>query len=97
LTAPDDIVASTRSLDEDGHGFLRGSARKIDRDRIDSSTPEAHDIGLHRCRVAGRSMTEDDTHASIVAASMTSMMEVDEQRVLQKFPQPLAKKFFTRD
>src|SRR5881296_2287200 len=40
--------ASTARLDEDGDRLLRGSARKVDRDRVDSTSLEANDVRLHR-------------------------------------------------
>jgi hypothetical protein len=52
LTTADDFMAPTRRLDEDGHRFLRHTARKVDRDGVDSSTLETHDVGFHRRSVA---------------------------------------------
>jgi len=48
LPTTDDLASSTRRLDEDGDRFLRGSARKVDRDRVDSTSLEANDVRLHR-------------------------------------------------
>src|SRR5256885_2100017 len=62
LTTTDDVMSPTRGLDEDRHCFFRATARKIDRDRIDSSSFETHDVGFHRRRGARCSMTEDDSH-----------------------------------
>jgi hypothetical protein len=62
LTTTDDLMTSTRCLDEDGDRALRSSARKIHREGIDSASLEADYVGLHRRRIARCSMTEDDSH-----------------------------------
>jgi hypothetical protein len=62
LSAADDLLSSTRCLDEDRDRSLRTSARKIHCDGVEPALFETDDIGLHRRRVAGRSMTEDDSH-----------------------------------
>src|SRR5205823_196466 len=49
---------------EHGDCFLRSSAGKIHCDRIDATTLETIDVGLHRGRVARCSMTEDDSHVA---------------------------------
>jgi hypothetical protein len=57
LSAADDLMSSTRRLDEDRDRSLRTSAWKIDCDGIDSTLFETDDVGLHRRRIAGRTMT----------------------------------------
>jgi hypothetical protein len=62
LSAADDVVPATRSLDEHRDGPLGASARKIHCNRVDASPLEASHVRLHRGCVARCAVTEDDSH-----------------------------------
>src|SRR2546430_3024029 len=66
-------MSATRRLDKDWHRFLRASARKIDRDGIDSASFETDDVGFHRRSIARCAMTEDDSHDAYRRSPQRSM------------------------
>ena len=64
LAATDYIT--TRVLHEDLDRTLRIALRQVDGQRVDAPALETGDVRLHRCSGARRSVTEDDSHDSLV-------------------------------
>src|SRR6266550_6293227 len=92
LTTTDDVMSSTRGLDEDRHRARSATARKIDSDRIDSSSFETHDVGFHRRCGARCSMSEDDSH-DVYRRSLEEVEHHHHHDVIRKnFHNPLEKK-----